>query len=420
MRNRDRLRVAMDNIAMEKGKKYLHIITASFFFLLPGFIVFFIFYAYGYEARVRNGLSVPVDRLGYYYAEPGDSDKDIYDEISSIEGVTGCGSISGISYNITPELQFLRERQMGHGIHESDDGIATICMDEGIWDAMNIRLTQGLRPQEYALDDPANERVVLLYLSDNYADLTHVGDIYDAKNAKGVLIYRYIVAGFFDVKSRYLDPGVFTNLVMDKVGSCSLDYGIIEVRDSLSTYGCYFTFEGDGDYDRICSDINGISRKYNTAINTYRIAALVQYAREQADRDTKPLRETAVLLGIIMVLALTVSQVYSIITRAKDYGVWLSSGATGKDMALILFMQNLLKTTISLVIGNILTFAFLHIFFGIGGGEARELMNITYLTRCIPVSVVLWAVTVLLSSVIPMVLMRRTSCINLLKGRVME
>lgn len=46
-----------------------------------------------------------------------------------------------------------------------------------------------------------------------------------------------------------------------------------------------FTYSKENDYDNIVSKINGISEKYDTEINTYKISSVVGYTKKYRYAD---------------------------------------------------------------------------------------------------------------------------------------
>ena len=141
--------------------------------------------------------------------------------------------------------------------------------------------------------------------------------------------------------------------------------------------------------------------------------------RKNTDMQTRVLKIALGLFGTAMIISLSVSQIYSIITKSRDYGIRLSNGVTKKDMCSIIFIQNIIQTVIPVILSMTAMYFVLRIFFG-GDLTSEQLIKHIFTLYCVPISLVVTIIVVMMSSVIPAKLMKKTSVLNLLNGRITE
>lgn len=383
-------------------------------------MIYLIVSAYSFEDRIQRGLNVPVSKLGYFsmpYSVSGDIRTVVMNEIAQIEEIKNFGTIDFGVANTSESIGFLREVQQGHfnGTDDGISGIETSVMDAGLWDVMNLKLKEGKAPGEYTVDD--EQRDILLYVSEKYEDIVGVGDIYCDYTYDGQMVYRYIVAGVLDADSYLIDPYVFSEELLDRVGSYSLEYGILEVTQWGNYGGCFFSFGSENDYDLINAKLREISQKYGEQIDVFRISSIVGYIKSDADRNTAYLKEAAILLAVVMVVSLCAARIYGIAVRTRDYGIWMSCGATKKDFCVIIFLRNLLETAAAFIAGACAMYYLLHIFYG-DNVPTNTLVSEIYVKYCISSGIAAGLLTVIISSAIPCALIWRVSSVNLLKGRL--
>lgn len=421
MKLKNKFRMAYD-ICLENRKRFfIHIAAALVFFVTLLFLVYMIVSTENYRYRVSRGLKCDIEKLCYASVSEAidyEASVEIYEEISRIKGVADFGNISTDVYNVSECLLFLKEIQEGHENGTVDDnGIETIVMDAGVWPMMNINLVEGSSPDEIGFNDAVKD--IILYLSEKYRGTANVEDVYEACGSDGKVIYRYVVGGFFDEYSACIDPYVFNEIVLNNAGSYSLEYGIIEVMKYGNLNGGFFTYEDVNAYEEIAAEILKISEKYDVTIDTYKISSIIDYVEKDTKNQTLVLRMALIIFAAVMIISLCVSQIYSIITKSADYGIRLSNGVTKRDMTGIIFMQNILQTAIPAAAGCAASYCVLKMFFETDAASGN-LINYVFTRYCIPGAVIFAVGTVVLSSVLPAVLMRKTTVLNLLNGRVME
>ena len=108
MKNRMRLRVAVDLCIQDKLKTILYMFETIAFLSLITFTLYLIVSDTGFKDRIQKGLSVPVTGIGYV-SVTADDVPSVQAEISHVDGVMHMGGIQcGVS-NTSEELAFLRK-----------------------------------------------------------------------------------------------------------------------------------------------------------------------------------------------------------------------------------------------------------------------------------------------------------------------
>ena len=287
-------------------------------------------------------------------------------------------------------------------------------MSGDLWDVMNLRLIEGKLPSEYEIIE--SEKDILIYVSEKYRDYVRIGDIYSDKIGDKE-IFRYIIAGIISDDSSVIDPYVFSDTLLDRQGFYSMEYGVIEVMDTSSWNGCFFTYNEDIGYKKISSDIIIKAEKAGAKADVYNISDVADYIVADMERDTYYLKEIALIMAVMMVISLTAGRIYSIIIRSSDYGIWVSCGATAGDLSMIVIWQNVITMIIPLVVSSVLMYNVLRIFYT-DNMVSLALLNEIYLSRCIPTQFALVILTVGLSCICPAGIFRHIKAAQLVRGRI--
>lgn len=422
MKNSVRLRVAFDFCIQEKAGFRLSVLEIIVFICLMIQIIYMIASAYSLTDRMKLGLSIPVGQLGYYSFE---ADGEFTDKLAEADGIThygyidsgnaSCLSISG--------LEKLREVQKGHtsiiteSEFEESRGVEAVSITGNLWDVMNLKLIEGKKPDEIEYDTSDVYNDVLIYLSEAFKDVAQVGDVLDTVYRDGKELYKFEIAGFFDKSSSVIDSNIVYD-VLEKQGCYPLEYGVVVVHRRGADSG-FFSFEGD--YADVSAKIRALAAENNVGVQVYSIASVAEVMKSNTDKNTYYLKQAAAILAVIIIFAVSAGQVFSIVTRTRNYGIWLASGASKRDLTVIIFMQNLIRTFIAVLISSAIMFVILHRIYGRNMNNIEHyVINTICVKYILPIVLLLAAFTVILSSAIPAALIGRTSSVNLLKGKVTQ
>ncbi|MBD5158472.1 MAG: ABC transporter permease [Butyrivibrio sp.] len=420
MKNRIRLRVAFDFCLQEKARFRLSVLEIIAFMCLAIQIIYMIASSYSYLDRMKRGVNVPLEQLGYCYS---DGDSRFGSELSNVEGVVHYGDIDSGSGGLLcfDGLEKLHEAQRGHtniiteSEFEKSGGVETVNISGDLWEVMNLKLTEGKKPAEIEYDTSDMYPDVLIYLSESFRGEAQVGDVlYEVKH-EGKLLYCFEVAGFFDKSSSVIDSYI-VNDVLEKQGYYPLDYGVVAVHRGKPESG-FFSFVGE--YAEVSGRIRALAAHNGVEVQVFNIASVAELMKSNTDKNTYYLKEAAIILAVIMIFAVSAGQVASIVTQTRNYGIWLASGASKRDLTVIIFMQNLIRIFIAVLISFALMLAVIHKIYGRYMNKPEHyVINIICLEYILPIVLILSVLTVLLSSLIPAGLIGKTPSVNLLKGKI--
>lgn len=257
MKFKSKLKVALDMCINDKWKFRAALITTVAFLCIVMQIIYMTSTSGIYKSRVNMALSKDIEGLLYVEFKPEDvNGTRIIDAIPEVEYY---GNVYFAGMNSTPALKQLREIQEGHQTYysrkeyEEYEGVETVVMSKGMWDVMNLKLTEGKKPSEY--DTLGND--TLIYLSEVYRGKISCGDTFEQQNIKGETVRRYVVAGFLNKKSAIIDSMIYSTGNSEKKGSYSLKYGIVEVVPTVNSDGMYVYCEP--------KDCEAVSDKIETA-----------------------------------------------------------------------------------------------------------------------------------------------------------
>ncbi len=429
MKNRMRFKAAMDLCIQEKAKFRLSVLEIIIFMCVSIQVLFMVFQTYGYRERVQEGFKVPVSQVGYCVIVGSDSDT--IEKIRNLPEILHYGTIDTGVLSTAEELRFLREVQRGHqkfmsdSDYDAENGVEVMVVSPDLWEVMNLKLVEGMEPWKAEPPKPADiTSGYLIYLSEAYRDVVNVGDVFESREttSKGELLLWYIIAGFIDKNSTVTDPYVFSVDNVEKIGHYSVDYEIIEVPVDGFDYDGFFVYSEESEFAEVERKIKGIAAEngLNTGdVYVYNLSSVVQYAEDDVKKQTAHLREAAVILMAILVLSVSGIQAFDVLTKTKDYGVWLSSGADKRDLVFFIIYQNVIRTAIALFISIPFMLLALHKLYGYNS-ETHHMINRIFIRGIIPGSVALGILTALMASVLPSCLIAGSSAINLIKGKIFE
>ncbi len=422
MRNRTRIKIAFD-MCLNEGRLVLGIIVTMTAFILFGLVFQMLGHANSYAARVQSGFSVPLERVGYCYlrASEQEYERAAAAEILRLDEITAMGDIAYGVCNTCDCLSFLREVQLGHEreiFHEEylEGGIEMCVMNMNAWDIMNLKLSSGKPPSEYEF----NRNTELLYLPREYRGIAELGEHYYEINEKdGSVSYDYVVAGFLAEDSRL--PAQFVNNSTDELinrGYYSTEYSIIEVVPGDSTYyDGYFSIKEGTDFDGVKAAMTENAGKHGVDIEIYRLASVVGYAEERSRTASKYMLEMGLLLGAAAMVLLISIQTGRIIAKAGEYGIWLTNGAGIRDIIFIIIYQNIIYILPALLL-SIAAVYFILPWLWSSGSEADILIREMMWKNNAPLMLALGAVITAVVSLIPVLLIRRSSTAVLVKGEL--
>ncbi|MGN0166002.1 MAG: hypothetical protein ACI39R_07440 [Lachnospiraceae bacterium] len=415
MKNRVKFRIARD-LCVHEGKGFvLSIFLLAVTMFLIGYLAYTQYSLNDYRKRAETGLKVSAEQIGTILVEDTDRYDEFVDALNNVNGVMGIGTMESNQFFFVKDLAFLGNLQKGHfkGItdqeyeNEYEGCFQTTIVGAGIWQAMNIDLQEGKAPTEYDI----NERTWLLYLSEEFKDAVTMGEQYYSYDREGNVLAEYLIAGFYSSSTRMMDERVLLQKTSDSVGFYMPEYSVIVV-DSGKQDGMFVCEKGK--YDEVVKNFYTLAEQYSADISVYSMDAIVSKAEKNDSKVADSFAELSMLLGISALVMVICSQTITLLSHTRDFGVWLSSGATKKDLVYAFWFQNSIRTIAALpVAGAVLLFLLRQEAVDV---ETDALAKSIYLGVSVPVMIVCGIVMIIISSLIPLMILKKTPVTTMLAG----
>lgn len=416
MKFKSKLKVALDMCINDKWKFRAALITTVAFLCIVMQIIYMTSTSGIYKSRVNMALSKDIE--GLLYVEFKSEDVNGKEIIESIPEIENYGNVYFAGMNSTPALKKLREVQEGHQTFYSKeeygeyDGIETVVMSKGMWDVMNLKLTEGKRPSEWE----TSENDTLIYVSEAYRGKISCGDTFEQQNIKGETVRKYIVAGFIDKKSAIIDNMIYSTGNSEKKGSYSLKYGVVEVVTTVSSEDMY-VYCNPKDYRTVSDKIEAAAKLNNSNVRIIKISSVIDYMDRESKKSTKGLFEVAVVFVLFMVVSLSFNQTCSCIIQSGTYGIWMANGLDKKDVNTIIFLKNLYSSLISVILASVLMMVLWHKFYCTNMIN-HMIINEVFTKKVLAPAVLISLAVSVISSAAPIIIFNKKQTVDYLRGGI--
>ncbi|HAX07775.1 MAG TPA: hypothetical protein DCX93_06965 [Butyrivibrio sp.] len=417
MKFKSKLKVALDMCINDKWKFRAALITTVSFLCIVMQIIYMTSTSGIYKSRVNMALSKDVE--GLLYVEFKSDDVNGKEIIESIPEIENYGNVYFAGMNSTPALKQLREIQEGHQTYysrkeyEEYEGVETVVMSKGMWDVMNLKLTEGKKPSEY--DTLGND--TLIYLSEVYRGKISCGDTFEQQNIKGETVRRYVVAGFLNKKSAIMDSMIYSTGNSEKKGSYSLKYGIVEVVPTVNSDGMYVYCEPK-DCEAVSDKIETAAALNDDIVRVIKISSVINYMDRESKKSTKGLFEVAVVFVLFMVVSLSFNQTCSCIRQSGTYGIWMANGLDKKDVNTIIFLKNLYSAVISVILASVLMMVLWHKFYCTNMIN-HMIINEVFTKKVLAPAVLISLAVSVISSAAPVIIFNKKQTVDYLRGGIL-
>lgn len=88
-------------------------------------------------------------------------------------------------------------------------------------------------------------------------------------------------------------------------------------------------------------------------------------------------------MTVLVILSITAGRVYFIRTRASDYGVWASCGASIRDLCRVIILQNIITVLLPMIFTSVSAYNVLRIFYTDNSVSVSLLKKIYFLNVCL-------------------------------------
>lgn len=419
MNNKVRFRITGDLCTHEKRAFSLSIILFALSLFIIGYLSYILYSLSNYRDRVETGLNVTVGQVGDILVEDVAGDKETNEqfkkELLKTDGLIGMGSFRNNTFFSAGELSFLHDIQKGHvkGVSEEEfentyEGcFQTNVVNATLWESLNIELSEGKTPLDYSVSG----NTWLMYLSDTFKDMVKIGETYYLYKDTGEVISAYFIAGFYSDSTRIFDAQILLQETTDSVGYYLPEYSTVLVF-SGNEDGMFVCEEEK--YDEVVEQFYALAEEYSADISVYSTEAIVSKAESNDRKIVSSFLEISILLSVSALVMMVCSQTIGLLSRSRDFGVWLSNGATKKDLSWAFIYQNMLRLIIALPIaGTVLLFMVKQEAWDV---ETNDMVVRNFWSVSVPSMILIGIIIVVLSSVIPLFILKKTPVTSMLAG----
>ncbi len=409
MKFRVRLKIAYDMCIKQLFAFRISTILFAITLTIFGIIIYQYKASYNYRLMVEKGFNKPLSEVYYLSSELNHSSENDYPDISNVEGMELPVSHQ-ISYNTAPCLQFLNE--ISNKQNNGSQGIEEAWIFSNNFNMYNVRLIEGKEPAELNSYDG-----IPIYLSEEYKSITNLYEHYQDYDGDK-LVNDYYLAGYFSSDSVIPNPNVTST---NMGGTIEMKYVMIELAGMIDPFG-YFTVKDGYTINDVMEGIRKEYAKSNSIAYITNVDSALTCMEKNIDKSLKYLILAAILLTGTSIISLLVIQIGNILTRGKEYGVWLICNATDRDILKILILQNAIR----LIYAEIMAFLFVNLITRLllyGENFAKSDLSQKISNRIIalniyPVIIIVGLFIAGITVIVPAIKLSRTEPIKLIRGEL--
>ncbi len=341
MKFRMRIKIALDSMVLRFRELIGGIILSVFVLMLAALLLLVHEMNYNPRGELEDSFANSLNGIGYMqYNDSGDnySADDFLLELDCIEAA----GTWGIYGNTVEELQFLKAIQEEHVLyteHKYVDYLETVCMDSSAWRMFDIELLEGEVPEQYDMGQYS-----LLYLGYEYRDYAEVGMVISTKSED------YLIAGIMKKGTRVPDQALSLLYEFSTNATYSMDYAVLAVAPYPLGHPVYFSIKEDYSFEQASEEIKKKAEEEGRFVTIGSIDAKLSSTEQALIPIKQYMIQIVLVVGLTICIVFTCYQTMSIIMRKTDYGILYANGATTKDLIWIVFLENVIKLLISIVI----------------------------------------------------------------------
>lgn len=412
-----RIKASIDLILRNPLVVVIGIITLAIGLGAAGIVAYYYFDAIDMEQRYSTALRVPIEDMGYITGDyecfeliPEFEQSGDY-EVGMIEHSMDALPPSRLGEVISYAQKGYTTKSIDSSLNDKTDGLVDgLYISPLVWEWMSIELIEGEAPPKKI--ESSDRPTLLIYLSDDYSNLIKVGDTEDTEWAT---LY---VAGIIDRDSTLLDD-VSGRAEFISSGVLKMNYGVLIVSDYsiMPSYTGLFIKKRK---DIAWADVySGLKEKAENVWFT--VTPLKDVLRSTSVRNNEYIfyfSDVAIVACIISLLLIISGSILEVLCRTKDYGVWIISGATRRDVFFMILFRNFFYGIMAFPIATIILAFLLNS--GEAGGEYFHILLVQRLLRSkvIPVLGGVTLVVVFLSSIVPALCFYKTNTSKMIKGEI--
>lgn len=293
-------------------------------------------------------------------------------------------------------------------IEDKEKVLQVVYMSRQAYGLYKMPLLDGKKPENYK-----ENNATLLYLGNNFKDIPIGTRFVDSIN------HTYIVAGTFQSDVNIIDNAtLFWNLggleTNYNIPLNNLVLGLVPSEYSYMFLNNLFVCAEGYSFEQGADAIKELSKQYGISAQIGTLEERVHEKLAQIYTIQKPAMKLCFIICVSVILIILTMQLLTIFLRNNELGIWLTNGICRKDIFFILFGENMFKVFISFLIMPNLAIAILHIL-KIDQSSLKSFIPSLLGISCF-VTFGLAVLLAIISSIIPVLIIAKTSTTNLVKG----
>lgn len=438
MKLKDLWKLSLDNEWKMGLRSFFNIVLYIIGITVIGIMVYLISMDADAKKSMDKSLRKGIESFGYAYCELLSNDytenynlhlPEIMDDFACVDSCSNGWWQSGLSLagdwsieykgtkTTSPNLELLQNVQKKNAYNPfyavSGASLEVTYLNPGAWEMFQIDLYKGTSPADIDYE--------------NYGDATPIYLGYKYKNVvePGTRISNgtdtYIVEGILAKKSKM---PVAINDIIDmssedeqiSIASWLLDYSILLVPEVVDEMGidCFFTLADGYTFDDVRNALDEIYAGSTTLVYVESIEGYMDNISNNAEK--KEMLELFLFVTVIICLILSCFQTNTVLSQKKEYGVLLACGLSHRDIIKMVFIDNIKKLAIAVLIMICVVAGKLTAEIKLDTMTVYMLRHSFYSRLAIVIAVV-GIVLMLIVCMVPAVILRKASTVELLGGK---
>ncbi len=418
MKFRHILQFSFDRISRKIFWYLLSIVLGILVLVLIIFSSFIYFLSKSDELSVAEAINGSIDSYGTMNYNISDTSEDICPFVDAANDsdeilVLGDGYVNPWELmdgnELFDELVEIQNKSGKPKDYEVGEGaLIAVFLDKYAFNLCAPKLNEGNTPEYYEI----NEETCLLYLGYNFSSVP-VGSSFEYKGVT------YIVAGIIKKGEQFLYPDAFYNVdLIDGMSTFTTDSYVFVVEMPDITSAGYDFIAADGyTIDEAENKLRELANEYGLFDITFtRIKDSIDWLTEQRSSVINISLWVFIITSITTVIIFMCFQLSSLWSDQNQFGVLLANGAGKSDLSKILFVENILRMFISLIVAAAFLIIYIKAMTLSGYSESADMFKSILYGRAIPAGVVAALCIAILSSAAPMYFVRKQEPVEMIRS----
>ena len=408
MKFRYRLKFAVDNMCLHSSKIWEGILLNTITLLILSVVILIMHTSGNFYNETQKAYKEDIKNIGMVHIE---NEEDYEKCLKFIEymktqkyikmlGTMEDKIENGDSWRTVAEKQANNKEEKDE-LYNSNSYVETWNVSKDMFSMLSINLEAGY----ITIDDALRRGYEAVYVGFQYKKMLHIGDVIELNGCEK----QGIIAGY--IKRNQVIP-VMDITEVNKYSihtTTSLDYGVIEVNETEAGYwNLYFCVNHDYTFDDAKNRLNMLADRENISISVKNLAAVMSSVESSTKDIRRYLLELFFIVAISACVSLTCYQSMQILTRKYEYGILYANGWNQKDIISIILIEIIWKMLIAIIL-VIPVVALLAKYFFEAVYESQRILTMVIYKNVLVMNVLAGAFMIMLSSVIPIRLIKNHS-----------